>query len=120
MLVVLSFAQNAAYFLQALAGALPAFYRPSVYICQTQVNVCALTLAKAASMADALPAGVSPTLPLRPSTRWSPKLDEVRICTQCGREIIVRRCNVRGEVVREFLSLDGCCLNCARLSIIVT
>jgi hypothetical protein len=56
----------------------------------------------------------SPALPSPSFARWSRKLDEVRICAQCGREIIARRRNVRGEVVKELVSAENTCWNCAR------
>jgi hypothetical protein len=51
-----------------------------------------------------------PTLPSRPFGHWSRKLDEIRICTRCGREIISRW--QRDEIVSEFVSNDGECWNC--------
>jgi hypothetical protein len=50
--------------------------------------------------------------PSRPTIRWHRRIEEIRLCAKCGRQIIVRR-TMRGEVVREFMA-NGLCLNCFR------
>jgi hypothetical protein len=53
----------------------------------------------------------SPALSSRPFQRYSRKLDEVRICSRCGREIIMQR-RTRTGVVSENLSDAGECRDC--------
>jgi hypothetical protein len=53
-----------------------------------------------------------PTLPSRPFARWSRKLDEIRVCSKCGRQIIARRRTANGEQIDEFMAERGECLRC--------
>jgi hypothetical protein len=48
----------------------------------------------------------------RPFQRYSRELDEVRICSSCGREILTRRTR-QDTVVSEFQSAAGECWQCA-------
>jgi hypothetical protein len=52
-----------------------------------------------------------PILPSRPFPRYSRKTDEVRICSRCRREIVIRR-DIRGQVVAEYVSAAGECFRC--------
>jgi hypothetical protein len=52
---------------------------------------------------------------LRPSLRWTRKVDEVRICTVCEHEIVSRIRSRIGEVLSEFVSADGACWECAHV-----
>src|SRR5215469_6926679 len=52
-----------------------------------------------------------PALPSRSFT-LDPSPDEIRICTGCGRQILVRRRTAEGKVVREFVSAAGTCWDC--------
>jgi hypothetical protein len=49
--------------------------------------------------------------PSRPALRWHRRIERIEVCSRCGREIIVKR-TVRGTIVREYVSADGCCLSC--------
>jgi hypothetical protein len=40
-------------------------------------------------------------------------LDEIRICSRCGREIIACRRTVGGQLLSEFVSIAGECWKCA-------
>ena len=42
-----------------------------------------------------------------------PSPDEIRICTGCGKQIIVRRRTAEGQVIREFVSSAGACWDCS-------
>jgi hypothetical protein len=53
-----------------------------------------------------------PTPPSRPFVRYSRKLDEVRICSHCGRQIIARRRGIHDELVEEYVSPDNACWHC--------
>jgi hypothetical protein len=42
-----------------------------------------------------------------------PSPDEIRICTQCGRQVITCRRTAKGKVVKEFVDSEGRCSQCA-------
>jgi hypothetical protein len=54
-----------------------------------------------------------PAPPSRPFERYSRKFDEVRICSHCGRHIVVR--HTRDALIAEFLA-NGFCWKCHRAS----
>ena len=55
-----------------------------------------------------------PALPSQPFS-LDPSPDEIRICSGCGRQIIVQRRTVDDLVVSEFVSATGECFRCAHL-----
>jgi hypothetical protein len=52
-------------------------------------------------------------LPSRPFS-LSPSPDEIRLCSACGKQIIVQRRTAGGQVVSEFVSAAGECFHCAQ------
>ncbi len=56
--------------------------------------------------------GPHSALPSRPFERYSRKLDEIRVCSKCGRQIIAKRRTANGERIGEFVSECGECLSC--------
>jgi transposase len=67
---------------------------------QELASVIASDGEKLLTMCRQLPLFPHAPLASRPFPRWSRKLDEVRICARCGREILIRR-DMRGEVIKE-------------------
>jgi len=53
-----------------------------------------------------------PALLSRPFPRWSRKLNEIRMCSKGGRQIIARRRTANSEQIGEFMSERGECLQC--------
>jgi len=53
------------------------------------------------------------TLPSRPFS-LAPSPDEIRLCSACGKQIIVQRRTADGQVVSEFVSAAGECFHCAQ------
>ena len=58
-----------------------------------------------------LPLLLRPTPPSRPFVLESSP-DEIRICTQCGRQVITYRRTAKGKVVKEFVDSEGRCSQC--------
>jgi hypothetical protein len=52
-------------------------------------------------------------LPSRPFS-LEPSPEEIRICTGCQRQIVVRRRTAKGEILSEFCDAEGRCWNCTK------
>jgi hypothetical protein len=59
-----------------------------------------------------LPLFLRPPLPSPPFV-LEPSPDEIRICTQCGKQIITRRRTTEDKLVKEFVDSEGRCSQCA-------
>jgi hypothetical protein len=55
-----------------------------------------------------------PPLPSRPFLRWHRLIQDIQICTRCGREIITRKLKQDDTILAEYVSANGECWNCAR------
>jgi hypothetical protein len=60
-----------------------------------------------------LPLFPRPALASRPFA-LAPSPDEIRICSGCGKQIIVQRRTAEGLTVSEFCDAKGRCFDCSR------